>query len=238
MLFETSSVIKVAVILSTLDALVKNKSSLNTELVIEDRHLSRGSGVIAWTNWRRLTIYQLITCIDRYSDCSATNCLIEFSGGFKRINHYLATGYPKTRLRMANLQFTDRESVMPQVGVTTVREMSELSEKLLVRGPYSKHMRAAFKKVYAPWYGYKINTTILGCKKLYIKTGSMKMIGEDNDCALNFTGVIVDRTGTYSFCSLNRVQLGPDASDTALTRATDEIAYNFISQFTRFKRAH
>jgi GH25 family lysozyme M1 (1,4-beta-N-acetylmuramidase) len=235
MVFEGSSVIKIAVILYTLQFIKNSKYTLDTVLNIKDEHLSNGSGVIAWTNWRKLTIYQLICCIDRYSDCTATNRLLDFFGGIKPMNRFINENYPHTRMYIKRLHFEDDEIDMPLVSKTTAKEIAELTTELLITGTYSKLIRRAFKTISNPWYGFKINPKILGVKKLFIKTGSMKMIGINNDTVLNFTGVIVDKTGTYEFASLNRLKLGPLLSEEDLEKLSNEIAYNFISKFVTLK---
>ena len=233
--FETSSVIKIAVILATLNTIKDSGYSLNTKLNITDEMLSQGSGIITWLKMRRLRIFKLITLIAKYSDCTATNCLIQFCGGKNAINRLLKEKNLKTRLDMEQLQFSNKEQVMPHVGHTTAREMTELTHELLVSGVNARSMRHAFRKIHLPWFDYYINTKMLSTQKLYIKSGSMKRIGNTNDCVLNCTGVIKDRSGTYSFTSLNRVQLGIHVKDIDLTRVEEEIGYYLVYHFRQLR---
>src|SRR4051794_7158975 len=84
-LFESSSTIKLPIIYLAIQKAVDSNTSLNQFLPIEPRHKSNGSGIINWTNWKKLTLAQLIASITTYSDCVATNVLIEFVGGKRSV---------------------------------------------------------------------------------------------------------------------------------------------------------
>ncbi len=71
------------------------RASLADSLLRLPRHDSTGSGIINWTDWEAITFHDLIYCLLVYSDCVATNMLIDYIGSQSKINRWLqAQGLP------------------------------------------------------------------------------------------------------------------------------------------------
>jgi hypothetical protein len=220
--FEGSSTIKTVIILLTLQKLKDERISPYRRLPILLQHLSIGSGMLNWTRKRSLTIKGHIKYIARYSDCVATNVLIDFVGGKATINKELARRGLLTRLEMESLQFTDKEVTMPHVSTTTAHDIAKVFVLLFdacgVRR-YQRLIRSSFKRIDQPWCEDIFDLDSLGPHRVWLKTGSIYEIGPRQDCVMNVVGIVELSGVLFAFSSLNRVSFQRPASQADIYEA-------------------
>lgn len=212
--FETSSTIKVPIIYLALKKAADTKIPLNRMFFIEPRHRSNGSGIINWTNWKKLTLADLITSITTYSDCVATNVLIDFIGGKNTINAFLKNQTPHTRLIMPQLNFPETVSGMPKVGITTAFEMSRLFSMLIESDwpdEYQKFITEVLANVDTSWFQEMLPKNLeIG---LWHKTGSMINVDSQGDTVFNAVGLIRCQRREFHFALMSRTKFEASATD-------------------------
>lgn len=233
-LFESSSTIKVPIIYMTLQKAAAEGLPLSQSLKIEKRHQSNGSGIINWTNWEQLALADLISSITRYSDCVATNVLIEFVGGKRTINNFLKSRGLQTRLIMPLLNFPSRERVMPKVGMTTAYEISKLFTELVDYNwpePYRQFLYSKLAVVDTSWFETLLPNAL--SIKIWHKTGSMINIGASGDTVFNCAGVIGLNNQKYAFALMSRSKLGANASGQQVLELRRRLVKAFLNELRK-----
>ena len=235
--FEGSSTVKTAIVLLVLQKIIEGKGSLGEVLEIKPSNLSIGSGILNWTDIRRLTIEDHIKYLARYSDCVATNVLIDYLGGKESLNEALKNQNFKTRLQMDSLQFTDQEIEMPKVTKTTPRDIAMVFTKM-INGAGDKNLARLTKELFSfidqPWYEDTLDLSRLGTYKIWQKTGSMMEIGLDQDSAMNLVGLIELPNNLIQFSCLNRVSFKEKASNEDIYQVKKGLMSNLVETILKF----
>lgn len=227
---EGSSTIKAAIILLTLQKLKSDGISQWKRLPILPEHLSIGSGKLNWMRKRSLTIRGHIKYIARFSDCVATNVLVDFLGGKDTVNQELAKQGFSSRLEMAPLQFTDQETTMPHVSSSTAREIAQIFELMFnasgVRR-YQRFIKHCFSTIDQPWYEDTFKLDAFGQHKIWVKTGSMAEVGPNKDSVMNVVGMLEIGSRRYIFSCLNHVEFGADSTQDDIYATKQQIMQTF-----------
>lgn len=234
-IFESSSTIKVVILYLALRKSWTCKVPLNTMFAIELRHMSNGSGIINWTDWKRLTLADLITYITTYSDCVATNILIEFVGGKRAINNFLKARNDRTRLCMPMLNFPEQDSEMPNVGMTTAQEMTELFillESTTWPSKYQLFIREKLAVVHMSWFEEMLPKS--SGLKIWHKTGSMINVGKYGDTVFNVAGLIKYKGREYYFALMSRTQFAASATDSQILHLKQSLVRHFVAKLEEF----
>lgn len=206
-LWESSSTIKIPIMILAVTKLTRDGTSLDKQLIRQPHHTTKGSGILNWTNLASISFRDLIHTILVYSDCLATNMLIEFVGGQAAINQWLESEGFKTRLLMPYLIFSDEEVEMPVVGQTTASEMLELYrllDNLDCPSEIRQLIDSSSAQVNESWLELSLPAKLDGLKH---KTGSMIDCGPAGDTVFNAAGSFNYHDQKYYFCILSAGQL-------------------------------
>lgn len=233
-LFETSSTIKAPLVYLALQKVIHNSISLETMLSVEKRHLSTGSGIVNWTDWRKLTVRDALRYTVKYSDCVTSNMLIDFIGGKRRVNLQLKKLSSTTKLIKPMITFGEREYKMPKVGQTTPREMLELF--LLLRNSswpleLSQFIKEIFNDIYASWFDAHVPSMLK--KNLLHKTGSMINIGRVGDTVFNVVGIIEIRHIPFAFSFYTRTKFESKPDEAQIEYLQAELVQHLLAQLNR-----
>jgi len=211
---EGSSTIKIAIVLLTLLKVKEEGLSLRSKLPIYPRHLSEGSGILNWVNKNNLSIKDYIFYIGRYSDCVASNVLVEFLGGKTKVNKILKDMNFKTTLDMDPMNFTNKETVMPKVSTTTAKEILNIfimTLKIIEESKFSSKLIKSLSQIEHFWPSNYLDLSNLGNYKVLAKTGSITDIGKNKESILNVVGVIKLKNTNIGFSLMNKVSFKTDA---------------------------
>lgn len=233
--FETSSTIKVPILYFTLLKIVSENIPFEKVLKVENSHLSTGSGLVNWTDWRKLTLSDTVLYTVKYSDCVTTNMLIDFVGGKRVINSKLKKMGFKTRLIKPLIIFKSRENVMPRIGITTPYEMHQLFVLLFdtIWPVEIKHLlRKIFNDINASWFDAYIPDEIK--RNLWHKTGSMINIGRYGDTAFNVAGEIIYSKNKYSFSFMTRTRFSSKPTDRKVESLQQSLVKKFLDLLYKY----
>ena len=226
---EAASTVKCAIVYRTLEIL-KNEHNTNLELQFTRhlRHRSYGSGVVNWTLWRKFSAADLIYLCLNFSDCVATNILLEFIGGQKSLNEWLHnTGYVHTQLHTKKI-YTNRKHQFRKLCTSTAYEMSGIAYQLMgTKWSFQadKLLEQSLSNQHIGWIKpyFKRHTA-----NVYFKTGSIIQ----DDTLLPF---VYDAAGRYSgpkttqyFCLLSRFTPTNAKIDVALLQAAQKSAFQML----------
>ena len=204
--WESSSTIKIPIIYLALQKMTANRVPLSGTLTRQLYHDSIGSGIINWTDWRDISFYHLIQFTLVYSDCVATNMLIDYVGGRQALNKWLTDEGFSTRLTMDYIDFAEEETSLPSVGTTTAKEMMDLY-KLLEdeKWPtdYRRLLNNSMSHVHQSWFAESLGETT-NLAALKHKTGSMIDCGPYGETVYNAAGSFRRGSKKYYFCLLSR----------------------------------
>lgn len=217
---ESSSTIKLPILFLALTKATQQGHGPATTLPRQDHHASRGSGILNWTSLTEVSLSDLLTTTMVYSDCLATNMLLDYIGGQASLNAWLAKNGFLTRLHMAYLDFSEEEPVMPSVGTTTAREIAQLFKRLATTAwpePLAGLVKYATGHVNQSWLELNSPVTL---PNLHHKTGSMIGSGRSGETVLNAAGSVESAGRTAYFGLLSRGLTGPagSATETKLKR--------------------
>lgn len=205
--WESSSTIKIPILVMTVEKITRENTPLEHQLVRRPHHATKGSGILHWTALTDISLRDLISTTLIYSDCLATNMLIDFVGGHNVVNRWLADRGFVTRLLMPYLIFSGEETAMPEVGRTTAAEMLELY-KLLENADCPADVRqmidSASSHVNESWLELSLPAGLEGLKH---KTGSMIDCGPDGDTVFNAAGSFTRHGRKFYFCLLSSGRL-------------------------------
>jgi len=185
---ESSSTIKVPIIQLALETMLDRGDTLSKELRRLPHHTSRGSGILNWTDAKSVSLHNLISTLLVYSDCLATNMLLDYIGGQQSLNAWLGKQGLMTRLHMRYLDFSDGETKMPSVGTTTALELAQLFKQLetaVWSNDVKKLLYHASSHINQSWLELNLNSPL---SDLRHKTGSMINEGSDGETVLNAAG--------------------------------------------------
>lgn len=203
--WETSSTIKVPILLLTVHAMTSQGASLIDTLPRLPHHDSRGSGIINWTEWRDLSFRDLIFYMMVYSDCVAANILIDYIGGQAKINQWLEQQGFTTRLNMHYLYFSDQEDQVPSVGTTTASDMLKIYAMLDHEEISADHRRLINYAMSNPHQSWFLGS--LGPQPIFSgwkhKTGSMIDCSPTGETIYNAVGSYLHDNKKYYFCLLS-----------------------------------
>ncbi len=204
-LVESSSTIKLPIMLLVLEKIDSGKLHYWSRFKIYQRHFSSGSGILNWMNKKSISVFEALRLIAKYSDCVATNVLIDYLGGAKQINKQMADRGYKTRLHMDVLDFEEDDESMPHIGTTSAHEMMELMQDVFERTKRRDKLavRLIFRNIDTSWFELGLGKDI---PSLYHKTGSMIAVGPTKDTVFNVVGV-VDGSPRVYFAYLSRGHL-------------------------------
>ena len=211
---ETSSVIKVPIMISTLSAMKDKDDNLRTKLQVEPHHISNGSGIITWVKKRNFTIQELLKNILLYSDCTATNVLIDYCGGPDKINKSIQRTYKNTSLDCRYIMPHDHSTT---VGTSTPADMLDLIESLyncaVEYGNLSSKV-AKWSKNSSTWFIQLLPEDFM---PEIIKTGSMYHIGDGLDYVMNMAAILKSDAGsTYALAYFSNGKFIDDSDDAEL----------------------
>lgn len=202
---ESSSTIKVALIIQVLQKMMASHAGLDDKLLRLPKHASIGSGIINWTELKSISLSYLLYTTLVYSDCVATNILLDYIGGQQELSAWLKDRGFRTKLHMPYLQFTEIETNMPKVGSTTSNEMLALY-KMLDHGPWPSEMQKLLdyctSHINSSWFEKSLLPKML--PQLHHKTGSMINSGPWGETVYNAVGVFEHENTEYYFCLLSR----------------------------------
>ncbi len=144
-IFPTASMIKIPILLGTMDKIEKRELYDTTMLTYKDSLLYAGVDILgSFKNGEKIELSKVIMLMLTMSDNTASLWLQSLAGGGTRINEILGSyGFEKTRV---NSRTPGRESARALYGwgQTTPREMASLMEKIyrgqLISKPVSEKM--------------------------------------------------------------------------------------------------
>jgi hypothetical protein len=230
MLRESSSTIKIPILALTFKRMIEQQISLHSTLTRQDHHSTKGSGILNWTDLMQISLKDLIYTTFVYSDCLATNMLIDFIGGQRKLNSWLETSGFETRLRMPYLTFTDDEQVMPGVGRTTAFEILSLYRQLdgiKVSDETKQLMSFSTSHVNESWLELSLPSKLSG---LHHKTGSMINCGPRGETVFNAAGKFKKGTKQYFFGLLSHGWLQTADNQTAPEAMSAAVAIEFYQR--------
>lgn len=187
---EAASTIKIPILIMVCEYNQSNNHTLSHVLQYSTKYLSNGSGLLGWVlqHGDTCTVRELIYYMMAYSDCLATNMLIEYVGGQQAINAWLEQRGYTTRLRMSYINFTAENDTFESVGTTTAEELSKLFEALCslqLNSAYSRLITAVTSTLHLSWVGEKLPENFPGIRG---KTGSMIDCPPEHASYLNVAG--------------------------------------------------
>lgn len=188
---EAASTIKLPILIMVCEYNQKHRHTLNYKLVRSAEHTSNGSGILEWAlrDGDSSTIRELIYYMMAYSDCLATNMLIQYVGGRDVINSWLMNQGFQTRLIMPYINFVSSDK-FESVGITTAEEMGRLFEMLVslkIDKAYTRLITAATTSLHLSWVGEKLPEKFPGIRG---KTGSMIDCLPDHKSYVNIAGQV------------------------------------------------
>lgn len=228
---ESSSTIKIPVLVLTLQKMCRDRAGLDFKLPRLARHASRGSGILNWTDASMISLADLISTTFIYSDCLATNMLIDYVGGQTCINRWLDDNGYKTRLLMPYLYFSDPEATMPKVGITSAREMAELYRQLdqsALSADLHKHIDQVSRQLHESWLELNLPAKLEG---LSHKTGSLINSAPDGETVLNAAGslLINDQLCYFGLLSRGRLDRDDETSEATAKRWVARQLYQTVA---------
>lgn len=225
---ESSSTIKVPIVLLTARKMVEHKNKLSEFLERRPDHNTKGSGILNWTSAEFFSFSDLISTAMIYSDCLATNILIDYVGGRSKINKWLQDQGYRTKMASDYLLFDGSDAQMPEVGSTSAEEMLDIYRKL-DNEPLPKDVRDIIN-----WSSENVNEswlqTSLGFKldNFRHKTGSMINCGPEGQTVYNAAGTLHRNGIKYYFCILSSGRIKKNSSP----EATDPMRQHVAKYFT------
>lgn len=204
---ESSSTIKLPILLLALRKMVEQGRQLDDGLARLPHHNTQGSGVLNWTAASRFNFKDLIYTTIVYSDCLATNMLLDYIGGQAEVNSWLRANGLATRLHMPYLYFSGEDGPLPRVGTTNAQEMTMIFQLLDAEElPLSIKVlvNQALQSINESWLELSLPEPIQGLRH---KTGSMINCGPNGDTIYNAAGTFHKGSNKYYFCLLSRGQL-------------------------------
>lgn len=233
---EASSTIKVPILVMTCEKIVKHNLDLGHKLQRKIEHHSNGSGYLEWMPGDAFNIRKLIYYMMAYSDCVATNMLIDFIGGQKAINQWLDNRQLITRLLMPYIRFKSDE--FEPVGKTSSEDLVKIYKRLDYM-PLKPELRRLIDKAtsrvddsWLYWYSKQIPA-----KNIHCKTGSMIKCPPDGDTILNVTGHLDYFGKKIYFGLLSKATLSKNQSGKRLmNEVLDRLFYHintFANQYDR-----
>jgi hypothetical protein len=208
-IFETSSTIKTLILKLFIDQMKLENSPLSRLFSVLDHHFSNGSGIVGYTDWKVVTIENIIEFTCRFSDCVTTNIMIDYLGGAKSINSLVRDYRGSTKLHLDQITFDPLSDQMPVVASTTplesalwMRSLKESIKDTVYESPTLK----GFQTIDKPWFDPFSGPTCLKRQDTDFKTGSMIDIGDDGLTVMNVVG---DVYGDNSYRSFSFFCKGP-----------------------------
>lgn len=204
---ESSSTIKIPILYLALAKAARSGHGPDHTLARRPHHASRGSGILNWTAADRFSLAELLMTTMIYSDCLATNMLLDYIGGQASLNAWLADNGFISRLQMPYLYFSDDETVMPSVGTTTAREIARLFKRLTASAwpaALAQLVNRGTSRVHESWLEGGLAAPL---PQLHHKTGSM--IGSGGQTVLNAAGRFRFNGRIHYFGLLSRGPTGP-----------------------------
>jgi hypothetical protein len=197
--FETSSTVKTLILQLFLGRMRIENSPLSRQFAVEEHHLSNGSGIVAYTDWRLLTLENVIDYTCRFSDCVTTNIMIDYLGGAKAINTLVRANQGLTELHLDRLTFDPISEGMPVVASTTPLESARwmsLLKHTTEDTPYQAIVHNGFQVIDKPWFVPFALPIGLKRQDIDFKTGSMIDTDADGLTVMNIVGDVWSG-GTY-----------------------------------------
>ena len=146
LIMEAASTIKLAIVHKALeDAVASGLKPRAIKLQILNKHLSLGSGILNWNRKRQLSLMKLIFYALSYSDCVATNVLIDYVGGKAIFNKWMQEkGFEDTRLVVDSMYPLDSPT-QPEVAMTSARDLAAISHDIFFHHGHDRHYRKLHK---------------------------------------------------------------------------------------------
>ncbi len=231
-LVEAASTIKIPIFILACLHNEKSGHTLNHTLQQLSQHSSNGSGILEWATYVNdyHTVRELLYYMMSYSDCVATNILIDYVGGKQAINTWLEQHNFTTRLVMPYITFSP-EKTTESVGITTAREMSRLVEILFTHEwhpAYSRLAKVATSTLGDSWVGEKLPEKFPGIQG---KTGSMVNCTPHNNTYLNIAGSLPGAESTTVF---SMVACGQADDEVSLEKLKDAVLLRLIATLKAF----
>ena len=225
---ECASTIKLPILLMTCEKNQHDNDQLGLMLQRKPHHTSNGSGVLAWIDEpnalytvRMLCYYMMV-----YSDCLATNILIEYIGGKSAINYWLKQHHLSTKLSMKYINFDTSNTSFQSVGKTTAHDLQTLANMVLTNdlaAPYQRLIQVCTSKLESSWVGEKHYHRLPG---VHAKTGSMINHGPRGQTVINMSGYFTTQSGKSITFGLTAG--GKGASKQSASRLKNHILDQFI----------
>ncbi len=202
---EASSVVKLKIIEYFIARLAKEGSLPDFMMTKNDAHSSRGSGILNWIDFDEISVSELIALTLKYSDCVATNIMLEHIGGDIGFNQQIEHDGGNTKLCMYPIDFDDESHRYVPLCFTTAWESSLWAKDLgyqTHRTPYKGIITANMPNIGGTWFDpdYKIVKN----ESVRAKSGSMIGMGQNGDTIFNLTGIYTKSIATYYFSFLSR----------------------------------
>jgi hypothetical protein len=224
---ESSSTIKIPILLLAVKKMAASNQKLSDNLKRLPHHNTKGSGILNWTSAENFSFSDLLSTTLIYSDCLATNILIDYVGGRRAINKWLASQGYQTKMAMEYLIFDGSDARMPHVGTTTAQEMMEIFKKFDTE-PLPADIRGLINRSASNVHESWLQTSLISVlDNLRHKTGSMINCGPDGQTVYNAAGTFKRRSGAYYFCLLSSGRLSKHPSDQKLDPMRQYVAGYF-----------
>jgi beta-lactamase class A len=207
-LWESASTIKVPLLLLAIQEMARRNDGLGQTLQRLAHHNTRGSGILNWTNADNFSFKDLIYTTVVYSDCLASNILLDYIGGQARLNGWLKNNGFSTRLRMPYLIFNGENGPMPHVGDTSAKEMLSIYSMLDQQAcaeDIKSLLRHSTGSINKSWLEKSLPGPL---EDLRHKTGSMINCGPKGETIYNAVGSFNEGGAKRYFCLLSRGKLG------------------------------
>jgi len=224
---ECSSLIKVPLVLMTLRTIEEQGDNLSLVLQVKNYHISNGSGIISWLKKRKFTIIELIKNVFLYSDCTATNVLIDYCGGPMVVQEYISGNSVNSSLDCSYINFVDRTD--NAVGTSCPNDMINFIESLhskLKNYSQLERLVSEWSKKSNTWFASFLPDNV---EPVIIKTGSMYHTGNGLEYVMN-VAAILKNTDDKSLYSLSQFSYGSflDSSAEAEVAAKESAAYRIL----------
>ncbi|MBP7018106.1 serine hydrolase [Candidatus Saccharibacteria bacterium] len=234
---EAASTIKLAIARKAFDdALSQGIKPNSVNLSILDKHLSLGSGILNWQKKRKLSLEKLIAYMLKYSDCVATNVLVEYVGGKDVLNEWLSgKGYLNTRLLVDRL-YPIEAPTQDRISITTASELALIARDVLsdknTNKSYSLITKYLRRNKTSWLYEHKeqnkdLSLTFKTGSIIYKKAGQLNYINAVGSAGLNGNKVFFSMLSEYVFDENFTNQDQADHKDKLANRLIREIR-NYI----------
>jgi len=197
-ILECSSTIKLAIVTIAIQKLRSGKGDISKRYKILPKYDSvKGSGVIHWRRFKRkYSINEMIKLIFLYSDCVATNFLIDFVGGKETVNRWLqVNGCNNTKLLVESIDFpavVENDYGPDSVGLTSARDLYTLATIYNAEAEYKGIKNMIRKSSRRGFTYFALYAKYNNLEVKMLKTGSMLYFEEKDlkNSLLHLSGIV------------------------------------------------